>query len=127
MQRSPLSPQPLRGPIKDCIDKWARYVESGMKCRGDERYMELHYEDLVQDYENSCRKICDHVGVDWSDDLLRREELQGQRTDVEIVNPEVRGKLYQSSMGRWKKDLSDSEKVDVEKRAGALLRSLGYK
>jgi hypothetical protein len=45
---------------------------------------------------------------------------------MEIVNPEVRKPLYNSSIGRWQRDLSAREKEVVMKRAGTLLGELGY-
>jgi hypothetical protein len=88
--------------------------------------LEVKYEDLVADYACEARRIVEHLGVAWSDELLEREEIQKSRSGVEIVNPEVRGPLYSKAIARWRNDLSDADRVIVEKRAGRLLRELGY-
>lgn len=119
-------PNTVRRPIKDCIDHWVNYVSAGIAHRGDERYMELRYEELIDDYEGATRRLCAHVGLEWTPAILAREQSQTARTDVEIVNPEVRQPLYTSAVARWKTDLSDDEKRTIEARAGELLARLGY-
>ncbi len=119
-------PTNINRPIRKCINRWAQYVSDGLRHRGDERYLEVRYEELAQDYETVMRRICDHCQLPWSDVLLQREQVQGQRKDMEIVNPEVRKPLYNSSIGRWQRDLSAREKEVVMKRAGTLLGELGY-
>lgn len=116
----------INRPIRQCIDHWVQYVSAGLKHRGDERYMEVRYEDLIADYESTTKRICAHCRVEWSPAILEREARQQQRTDVEIVNPEVRQPLYRSAVARWKRDLSDAEQALCLKRAGHLLEALGY-
>jgi hypothetical protein len=120
-------PSNINRPIRSCIDHWTQYVGAGLALRGDERYLEVRYEDLVADYEGTMRRLCEHCRVDWSDEVLRREEIQSERRDLEIVNPEVRTPLYHSSVGRWRRDLSEAEQRIVVNRAGGLLRTLGYR
>lgn len=119
-------PTQIRRPIGNCIDKWARAVRAGIRHRHDPRYLEVRYEDLVTDYEGATRRIIDHLGVEWHEELLRREEIQETKRNPEIVNPEVRGPLYTHAVARWKKDLSEAELATIESHAGQLLRSLGY-
>jgi len=119
-------PSNINRPIRSCIDHWTKYVRAGLAHRGDERYTEVRYEDLVSDYEGTMRRLCEHCRVEWSDEVLRREEIQSKRSDMEIVNPEVRTPLYHSSLGRWRRDLSEEEQALVMKRAGGLLGTLGY-
>lgn len=119
-------PTNFNRPIRTCIDHWRRYVSAGMTHRGDERYMEVRYEDLVADYEGVTRRLCAHCRVDWSSDILDREAKQRQRSDIEIVNPEVRQPLYRSAVERWKRDLTEREQTICQHRAGRLLASLGY-
>ena len=72
------------------------------------------------------RQICDHVGVAWAPEMLQRESMQAKRLDREIVNPEVRGPLYESAKARWRRDLSTEETKFILQRGGFLLRNLGY-
>ncbi len=119
-------PNTVSRPIGSCINHWVRYVSAGLRHRGDERYMEVRYEDLVRDYEGTTKAICRHCGLDWSPQLLEREKIQGGRADTEIVNTEVRDPLYQSAVGRWREDLNGEEQRLVSAKAGRLLHLLGY-
>lgn len=86
----------------------------------------MQYEDLINDYDAAVHKIIAHAGLPWIDSVLDREEVQNHKTDAEIVNPEVRGPLYAKSMSRWRSDLTSEEQAVVERKAGFLLRQLGY-
>jgi hypothetical protein len=119
-------PTNINRPISQCIDWWVRYVSAGIAHRGDDRYLEIRYEDLVRDHEKTTKRICKHCGVEWDSSILEREQIQSQRNDKEIVNPEVRKPLYVSAIGRWRINLDEDEKKIIEKRAGKLLRQLGY-
>ncbi len=119
-------PTNINRPISQCINQWKRYVEAGIAHRGDERYMEVRYEDLIADYESTTKRICAHCRVDWSPEILDRESRQQQRKDMEIVNPEVRQPLYGSAVARWKRDLSEDEQALCLERVGHLLEAFGY-
>jgi hypothetical protein len=113
-------------PIEECIEKWVQAVSAGIRHRGDPRYLEVRYEDLVADYSDLTRKIIEHFGLEWREELLRRQEIQQAKQASEIVNPEVRGPLYTHAVARWKKDLSEAELSVIERKAGPLLKSMGY-
>lgn len=119
-------PTNINRPVDECVETWATSVEAGVRHRGDSRYLEVRYEDLVADHEGLIRRIVEHCGLAWSNDLLRRQDIQAARPGVEIVNPEVRGPLYNRAVGRWQQDLSDADVAIIKRRAGDLLRSLGY-
>lgn len=88
--------------------------------------MEVRYEELVRDYAGQTRRICDHCDIEWRPELLERERIQSTRADMEIVNTEVRGPLYESSIGRWQEALSMAEQRIVLRKASHLLRVLEY-
>ncbi len=119
-------PTNIRNPIGDCIDKWVAAVSAGIRHRGDERYMEIRYEDLIHDYAEQARRICDHTGLEWKPEMLDREGSQANKSFTEIVNPEVRNPLTTKAIGRWRQDLKAEELSLIRQRAGDLLSSLGY-
>jgi len=120
-------PNDVTNPLSECIHQWVSAVSEGTKYRGDERYMEVRYEDLVREYESTAKRICAHCQIDWNLSILERERVQAVRQDTEIVNPEVRKPLYQSAIGRWKQDLNERELRNVMNRAEGMLHVLGYK
>lgn len=119
-------PTNINRPIRECIAHWIWYVSAGIKHRQDPRYMEVRYEELVRDYAGQTRRICDHCDIEWRPELLERERIQSTRADMEIVNTEVRGPLYESSIGRWQEALSMAEQRIVLRKASHLLRVLEY-
>ena len=119
-------PTGITNPVKACVRKWVVAARSGLEHRGDERYMEVRYEDLIENYEGTMRRVCDHCRIEWDDRLLDREVVQQRKQSAEIVNPEVRQPLYQAAIGRWRRDLSEQEQQLVMAEAGELLRAYGY-
>jgi hypothetical protein len=73
------------------------------------QYMEIRYEDLLAEPEQSLRKVADHVGVPYSEAMLAF-----QRSAEELVHEserawkeETTGPLLRDNTGKWRKGLSD--------------------
>jgi hypothetical protein len=65
-------------------------------------WVEIRYEDMVQDMEKEARKICQTLGVNWHGDILRyREKLK----DKQVSSPtyaDVKKPIYTRALNRWK-------------------------
>lgn len=120
------APTDIDRPVGACIDHWRRHVAAGLRHRGDDRYLEVRYEDLVRDYESTLRRVCRHADLEWDEAVLAREQIQQARADRELVNPEVREPLLATPIGRWRRELTRTELGVVHERGGALLAELGY-
>ncbi|MGB1258952.1 MAG: tetratricopeptide repeat-containing sulfotransferase family protein, partial [Akkermansiaceae bacterium] len=65
-------------------------------------WVEIRYEDMVENMEREARKICQTLGVDWHDDILRyREKLQDKRVHSPTY-ADVKKPIYKRSLNRWK-------------------------
>jgi hypothetical protein len=64
-------------------------------------WVEVRYEDLIQDFEGNVRKLLDHVGEEWNDDVLRFNELAAQRFANTPSYGDVTSPLYKRAVGRW--------------------------
>lgn len=115
-------------PIKDCVGRWVKDVGDGLAYRGDPRYYELKYEDLVTDTEGTLRGLFEFLRLDWEPAVMSFHEVQSSSRDpVKFAqNPEATKPLQSSSIGRWKKDLTGDDLEYVLREAGPLLRTLGY-
>jgi Flp pilus assembly protein TadD len=74
---------------------------------------DIHYEDLLDDQEETTRKLLDYCGLTWDDVCLRFFE-----TDRQVSTPsdwQVRLPIFSSSRNRWK---------HYEEHLGGLIRSL---
>jgi len=66
-----------------------------------DRFMEVHYEDIVFDQETQTRRLLDFCGLPWEEACLRFHENAAPVSTASSV--QVRQPLYSGSIGRWKK------------------------
>jgi hypothetical protein len=95
-----------------------RRALAGLQRWGDHMFLS-RYEDLVQDPEGHIRKICDFVGVPF----------ESQMVDLAFDNSSrqmgVKG-IFNSSVGRWRETLTDSEAFVAQLICAGGMRKLGY-
>jgi tetratricopeptide (TPR) repeat protein len=60
----------------------------------------LQYEDLVENHEESVRKLLDFCGLEWNDAVLQFYKTQRNVQTASVV--QVRQPLYKSAINRWK-------------------------
>jgi len=65
------------------------------------RFLEIRYEQLVDDTEKGARQLLDWCGLPWDEQVLRFYETK--RNVMTASLSQVRKPIYTSSMGRWKK------------------------
>jgi tetratricopeptide (TPR) repeat protein len=78
------------------------------------RILDVEYEDLVGNQEETSRKIIDHVGLPWDEAVLQFHKLE--RTVLTASVWQVRQPIYKQSAGRWK---------NYEAHIGPLQKALG--
>jgi hypothetical protein len=123
-----LVPTNINRPISACTARWLKDTAKGLAFRGHPRYMEVKYENLVLDPENQIRQVCEFVGEDFSRRMLEPEDV----SDKEGValrlscNANAARSISQSSIGRWRRDLTMAERHDFADAAGELLIVCGY-
>jgi len=86
---------------------WRRYV-SAARSVADPRVLELRYESIAADPAAAAHKLAEHLGAP----AASLERSLGRFTD--------------SSIGRYREDLTPEQLAEVEREAGALLAELGY-
>jgi sulfotransferase family protein len=85
---------------------WRRYVSAARDV--PERTLEIRYEQLVSEPAEVAARVAEYL-------------------DLELKPlAESLSKAFDRSVGRYMKDLTPDQRVDVEEEAGALLRELGY-
>lgn len=108
---------------------WGERVSSGLKdgrALGDNRYIEIRYEDLVEDTEGEVADICDFLGIDFDPGML--DYTQRARSAVlpraAQYNPKV---MEKPTTGRsWEKEMDPGDVEVFEAVAGDVLSELGY-
>jgi Sulfotransferase family len=109
---------------------WAERVASGVangRDLGARRYMEIRYEDMVEDAKGQARQVCDFLELPFDPGMLEYTERArdailpraGQYNPhvVERPRPHVR---------TWERDMPDSHVEIFEAVAGPVLDRLGY-
>ncbi len=107
-------------------------------------YMELRYEDLVEEPEPALRRIAAFAGLEWDEAMLAHHEQGSERMEAEakeIVRPdgtvlaaEERRRTHRMAseplrsdrVGRWRSGMSATDVEAFERVAGPLLIELGY-
>jgi tetratricopeptide (TPR) repeat protein len=77
----------------ELMKHWQRVLPDGVM-------LEVDYEDLVEDFEGTTRKMIAHCGLDWDDRCLRFHETERQVTTASAT--QVRQPLYRTSLQRWR-------------------------
>ena len=86
--------------------------ESAVKTLPADRHLEIRYEDLLAQPEESLRAVCGFIGLDWS------RRLSGAITRILIDNS--RGRAFEH-------DLSATQIAQLENCIGPLLSRYGYR
>ncbi len=92
------------------------------------RYLELRYEDLVQETEPQLRRICEFLDVGYSADMLTYHQQVDENVPLEkrglwplLDKPPLPTNVY-----KWKTRMKPVDRAVFERHAGALLREIGY-
>lgn len=119
-------PSGVNRPIHQSIGRWVSDVSAGRRFKKHPRYIEVRYEDLATRPEAVLATLLPKLNLSFEEGLL---ESQGTE-QLEVIHflPSARAveKVTTESLHRWKKDINKDEAYFIEKRAGSLLRELGY-
>jgi len=117
--------------LLDCACAWreeVQWVRRIGSILGTQRYLEVRYEDLIVDPATRLGEICRFLGHEYHEAMLRYHESIGDAVPDEkrhvwalIDQPPVT-----DNAGRWKAKLSHAQRVCFEKRAGEVLKDMGY-
>lgn len=75
------------------MDHWRRVLPAGA-------FLDIHYEDIVQDRETQARRLIEYCGLEWNDRCL--ESHKTERTVRTASLLQVREPVYTSSVERWR-------------------------
>lgn len=110
---------------------WRELVESARDAGhalGSDRYMEIRYEDLIEDPEAMLRSVCDLVGLEFHDAMLDYPRRAGELVAAEGGAARHPGVFQAPTKGLrdWRSELAGPAVEAFELTAGDLLAELGY-
>lgn len=133
-------------PIPLAARRWKRRILSTRRrAETVTHYLELRYEDLVQDTERTLRRVCDYIDLPFDPAMLAYHERAGERLrEIDRELPPRRGRPRLGArrrlaahemaseppaperVGTWRSEMSDRDRAAFEAEAGDLLTELGY-
>jgi len=123
-------PSNWQHPWPDCIDRWKRCVEDGIRLRESAQYLEVKYENLVWDPESTIRLVCAHASLQFDSSMLstqtRQDKVAGAQRPFVINNLEAGGPITRTSVGRWRRELPTEILSSLESELRDLMLLTGY-
>jgi hypothetical protein len=103
---------------------WQQYVEGGCEVGarlGPDTYMEIHYEDILNDPVRAFTKICGFLGEEYCETLfdVRPDDSPGK-------TPLVHQPIKADNSGKWRVALTPWQTRIFESAAGNTLKRFGY-
>jgi hypothetical protein len=117
--------------VLECATAWreeVQWVRRMGKLLGPERYLELRYEDLIREPKPILIELCGFLGIPFADSMLRYHERVSETVPEEKLHiwPLISSPPVADNAGRWRTAMSQGSRICFEKRAGTVLRDLGY-
>jgi Sulfotransferase family len=126
--------------------RWKKKVEKAREVSPRlDHYLEIRYEDLVRDTEPNLRQVCEFVELEFDSGMLDYHERSGERLQEMARELPASGRAKHLSVerrmathamttrppseervSRWRRQMSEEDRVAFEKVAGDLLAELGY-
>ena len=91
-----------------------------------ENYMELLYEDLIEQPECKLKKICQFLGEEYSDAMLEFHQTAKNYIRSDISFEKTSNPLNSTALGRWKNDLTGPQVFIIQSMLGPAMKVLGY-
>ena len=79
------------------MDLWLQ-----LRCLLGDAYLEIRYEDLVENFDSTVRRVFEFVGIEWEDAVAQFHERSKQRFIATPSFEDVAKPVFRSSLQRWR-------------------------
>lgn len=115
--------------VAKAAELWARRVRVGMeegRTMEPGRYIEMIYEDLVEDPLGEIKTLCEFIELDFEPDMLNYTEKAraAMLPSATTLNPHITEKPH--AVRAWQTEMPDEHVEIFEAVAGDVLSELGY-
>lgn len=117
--------------IDEAAFRWRRAVNKAREAAhevGQDRYLELRYEDLIQDPSGVVKAVCGFIDIPFEAGMLNYFERADQVTAL-MRHPQTRAGIYKpisGGMRDWRSQMSSVDLRRFEAIAGSALVAYGY-
>lgn len=109
---------------KRAAKDWSAAILAGKRWRDrPDNYIEVRYEDLVQDPDTIMRRVLAFLHEPWDPCVLDPEADNAEAREDQQVR---RGPILSTSLGRWRGELGHAEVAKIQSIAGELMVELCY-
>lgn len=121
--------------VEACSQTWSRYVSAPLEetkvfhsTEFQRRYVEIRYEDIVQNPEDTLKYLCRRLKIDFSPSMLSQHLFLHDAVidDFWYDQTMMEGPLSQRSIGRWRRDLTLIQRIIVAHCCQTHLQRFGY-
>lgn len=113
LQRMPWAPKSI---VNNSLF-WVLFNRAAAQSQHRPEYLRVYYEQLVADPERELRRICSHIGEDYSDSLLPSGASQSY---------DPNGPVTKQRLGAWRDQLSIQDVSVIEWITAAGMETHGY-
>ncbi|MFC1675843.1 sulfotransferase [Planctomycetota bacterium] len=116
-------------PLLFLIRHWRKSVAYSIMNKDNPDYLMVRYEDLVNSPREWFEKICDHLGVQFSENLMHPEKYVNGSGELWKQNTSYApgSGFSRESLEKWKELLPDDVTAMIEYLCEAEMSYLGYK
>ena len=110
---------------------WQEAIQNGKKALQKyypNQFMEIRYEDIIDNPQESIHQVCDFLREDFSDDLLKFHKIADKSIPSYKMDwhSGAKKEINAMSIGRWSKDLEDWEVSLISKKMKKELSQYKY-
>jgi hypothetical protein len=126
IHKGKIIPNPIHNPYKWCVRQWISCILQGQQYRDHPNYLEIKYEDLVNNTISTMKNVFSFLDLHMIDTELLLGFYKFEKDEKHLQNIEVGNPIYQKTIERWKKDLTKEEQDIFKEMTDDLLIKLGY-
>ncbi len=116
--------------LEEATTRWKKSIQISRRLRQhlpDTQFLEICYEDLVQQPELTLGKVASYLGIDYRSEMLIYWQLSSTVEHKHLSHHQNLNKpIFSSSIGKWKERLTQEQQDYVLNRINPTLKSLGY-
>lgn len=105
-------------------EQWQKYAETGRKLGKDippEQYLELRYEEILEDQAAAIRRVCEFLDETYSEELLNFK-----KASIAGKTPFLQKPIQKNNQAKWKSAMNWRQLCVFESVASNSLQSFGY-
>ena len=111
-------------------ENWVKLIMNARNNSKNVSYLELRYEDLVENTSECVHGICEFLGVDFDSSMMQHQKQTHRFYKTKVAHPSRKRTMKavdNKAIGRYKRDLTQEQIEVFETIAGDMLESLQYK